>query len=55
MAASQQVKTRVDEALRSDLERLAREGERSVSAEVRRAIREYVAKHRSPLDPTESK
>ncbi len=36
------VKLRIDEDLQLALERLAREGDRSVAAEMRRALREYV-------------
>jgi predicted transcriptional regulator len=53
LAATQQVKTYVDEALRRDLESLARAGERSLAAEVRRAIREYVLKRRQQLAASE--
>ncbi len=36
------VKLRIDEQLQADLEELAREGDRSVAAEMRRALRQYV-------------
>jgi hypothetical protein len=39
-----QVKTLVDERLRRDLLRLAHDADRSIAAEVRRALREYVAR-----------
>jgi hypothetical protein len=48
-----QVKTHVDERLRRDLLRLAHDGDRSVAAEVRRALREYVARRQlgsTPID-----
>jgi predicted transcriptional regulator len=38
-----QVKACVDERLHGDLVRLAHDGDRSLAAEVRRALREYVA------------
>jgi hypothetical protein len=41
------VKANLDAHLRGEIERLAREGDRSVASEVRRAIREYVRKHGS--------
>jgi hypothetical protein len=45
-----QVKTYVDEPLRRDRLRLAHDADRSVAAEVRRALREYVARRqRGPI------